>query len=207
MHFGQHSTSSSYGLLADSFDCAICPRTVRRSEMLVSAKLLRYVRHHGVLEVTALVGNPLLSHTKGSEQFEEYGCYTVIIRVLELLEPNVVADHFPVLGPWVTWCSDSLFQIFYEGEIVCNSARGVQHGDPLGPLVFCLVLRHFSSGIADIFASAEPTTAALNTSYLDDGVIEHTLGTLSRVLSYLQSLQVQESWTVAELSQMLCLSA
>jgi hypothetical protein len=46
--------------------------------------------------------------------------------------------------------------------------------------------------IADIFASAEPTTAALNTSYLDDGVIGHTLGTLSRVKSYLQSPQVQD---------------
>jgi hypothetical protein len=68
----------------------------------------------------------------------------------------------------------------------------VQQGDPLGPLLFCPVLRLVSLGIADIFASAEPTTAALNTSYLDDGVIGHTLGTLSRVLSYLQSPQVQD---------------
>jgi hypothetical protein len=68
----------------------------------------------------------------------------------------------------------------------------VQQGDPLGPLLFCLVLRHASLGIANIFASAEPTNAALNTSYLDDGIIGHTLGTLSRVLSYLQSPQVQD---------------
>jgi Reverse transcriptase (RNA-dependent DNA polymerase) len=101
-------------------------------------------------------------------------------------------EHFPALGPWVTWCYDSPSHLFYEGEIVCNSARGVQQGDLLGPLLFCHVLRHVSLGIADIFASAEPTTAALNTSYLDDGVIGHTLGTLSRVLSYLQSPQVQD---------------
>jgi Reverse transcriptase (RNA-dependent DNA polymerase) len=101
-------------------------------------------------------------------------------------------EHFPALGPWVPWFYDSQSNLFYEGEIVCNSVRGVQQGDPLGPLLFCLVLRHVSLGIVDIFASAEPTTAAPNTSCLDDRVFGHTLGTLSRVLSYLQSPQVQD---------------
>jgi hypothetical protein len=101
-------------------------------------------------------------------------------------------EHFPALGPWVTSCYDSPSHLFFEGEIVCNSARGVQQGDPLGPLLFCLVLRHVSLGIPDIFASAEPTAAALNKSYVDDEVIGPTLGTLSRVLSYLQSPQVQD---------------
>jgi hypothetical protein len=41
-------------------------------------------------------------------------------------------------------------------EIVCDNARGVHQGDPLEPLLFCLVLRHVSLGIADIFTSAEP---------------------------------------------------
>jgi hypothetical protein len=101
-------------------------------------------------------------------------------------------EQFPTLGPWVTWCYDSPSHLFYEGEIVCDSARGVQQGDPLGSLLYCHVLRHVSLGIADIFATAEPTAAALNSSYLDDGEIGHTLGTLSRVLSYLQSPQVQD---------------
>jgi hypothetical protein len=74
----------------------------RRSEMMVSAELLLYVRHHDVLEVTALVGNPLLSHVKGSEPFDEYGCCTANIRILALLEPNVVAvvilDNQDILG-------------------------------------------------------------------------------------------------------------
>jgi Reverse transcriptase (RNA-dependent DNA polymerase) len=101
-------------------------------------------------------------------------------------------EHFPALGPWVTWCYYYPSHLFYEGEIVSSIARYVQQGDPLGPLLFCLVLRQVSPGIADIIASAEPATAALNTSYLDDGVIGHTLGTLSRGLSYLQSPQVQD---------------
>jgi Reverse transcriptase (RNA-dependent DNA polymerase) len=100
-------------------------------------------------------------------------------------------EHFPALGPWVTWCCDSPSHLFYDGEIVCSSSRGVQQGVPLGPLLFCLILRHVSLGISDIFASADPTTAALNASYLGNGVIWHTLRTLSFVLSYLQSPQVQ----------------
>jgi hypothetical protein len=78
-------------LLTDSLDWPIRPRTVRRSEMVVSANLLLYVCNHGVLEVTALVGDPLLSHAKGSDPFDEYGCCTVSIRVLALFEPNIAA--------------------------------------------------------------------------------------------------------------------
>jgi hypothetical protein len=104
------------------------------------------------------------------------------------------SDHLRALGPWVTWCYDSPSHLFYEGDIVCSSNRGAQaqQGDPLGPLLFCPVFRNVSLGISDIPASAEPTTAALNRLHLDDGVIGHTLGTLSRVLSYLQSPQVQD---------------
>jgi hypothetical protein len=64
--------------------------------------LLLYVRHHGVFEVTASVGNPLLSHAKGSEQFDENGCCTVSILVPTLPEPNIVAvvilDNQDILG-------------------------------------------------------------------------------------------------------------
>jgi hypothetical protein len=59
--------------------------------MVVGAKLFLYIRHYLVLEMTALVRYPLLSHTEGSEAFNEYGCCTVDIRVLALFEPNVVS--------------------------------------------------------------------------------------------------------------------
>jgi hypothetical protein len=35
-------------------------------------------------------------------------------------------EHFPALGPWVTWCYDSPSHLFYERETVCSSARGAQ---------------------------------------------------------------------------------
>jgi hypothetical protein len=56
-------------LLTDSFHCTICPRTIRRCEMVVDAKLFLYIRHYLVLEMTALVIYPLLSHIEGSEPF------------------------------------------------------------------------------------------------------------------------------------------
>jgi Reverse transcriptase (RNA-dependent DNA polymerase) len=44
-------------------------------------------------------------------------------------------EHFPALGPWVTWCYDSPSHLFYEGQIVCNLARGVQQGDRASPVL------------------------------------------------------------------------
>jgi hypothetical protein len=41
--------------------------------------------------VTALVGDPLWSNAKGSEAFDEYCYRTVSIRMLALLEANIVA--------------------------------------------------------------------------------------------------------------------
>jgi hypothetical protein len=67
----------------------------------------------------------------------------------------------------------------------------VQQGDPLGPLLFCLVMRHVSLGVVNIFSSTGTAGMALNTSYLDDGLFCHNLGTLMRVLEYLQSPTVQ----------------
>jgi hypothetical protein len=59
--------------------------------MVVGAKVLLYILHYLVLEVTALVRYPLLRRAKGSELFNEYSCCTVSIWVLSLLEPNVVS--------------------------------------------------------------------------------------------------------------------
>jgi hypothetical protein len=49
----------------------ICPRTVRRYVMEVGAKLFLYIRHYFVVEMNALIRHPMLSHTEGSETFNE----------------------------------------------------------------------------------------------------------------------------------------
>ena len=46
---------------------------------------------------------------------------------------------FPQISPWVEYvygCSALMF----TGDDICYSHIGVQQGDPLGPLLFCLVL-------------------------------------------------------------------
>jgi hypothetical protein len=54
-----------------------------------------------------------------------------------------------------------------------------------------LVVRHVSLGVANISSSTNTPGMALNTSYLDDSLFGHNLGTLTRVLEYLQSPAVQ----------------
>jgi len=86
-----------------------------------------------------------------------------------------VRDHFPSLSPWVEFtygCSSHLF----VGEDSIFSTSGVQQGDPLGPLLFALVLHPILLKIRD---STDVTLAA----YLDDlslvGRPEHVRAALS----------------------------
>jgi hypothetical protein len=81
--------------------------------------------------------------------------------------------------------------LFFDGKVICSSGQGVQQGDPLGPLLFCLVMRHVSLGVANIFSTTGTPGMSLNTSYLDDGLFGHNQGTMTRVLEYLQSPTVQ----------------
>jgi hypothetical protein len=92
MHFREHTSSSSYGLLTDSFDCTISPRAVCCGEAMRCTELCLHLSHNLVLKVTALVGDPLWSNAKGGELFDKYGYCTVSIRMLALLEPYVVAE-------------------------------------------------------------------------------------------------------------------
>jgi hypothetical protein len=50
---------------------------------------------------------------------------------------------------------------------------------------------HVSLGVANIFSSTNTPGMALNTSYLDYDLFGHNLGTLTRLLEYLQSPAVQ----------------
>jgi hypothetical protein len=59
--------------------------------MMDGVKLFLYIHQYLVLERTAFVRYSFLSHTEGSEPLNLYGCCSVRIRVLALLEPNLVA--------------------------------------------------------------------------------------------------------------------
>jgi len=72
---------------------------------------------------------------------------------------------FPDLLPWVRWCYGDQPLLFHRtGNL--RSCIGVQQGDPLGPLLFCLVLRILAARVAEVSPGL-----ALHKWYLDDGVI------------------------------------
>jgi hypothetical protein len=70
----------------------------------------------------------------------------------------------PAISRWVEFCYSSPARLYY-GEHTLWSHQGVQQGDPLGPLLFALVLHPLACKIRDSF------TLSLQAWYLDDGTI------------------------------------
>ena len=56
------------------------------------------------------------------------------------------ALFFPELLPWVSWCYDS-YSILWHPRGTISSQSSVQQGDPLGPVLFALVLRKLASSV------------------------------------------------------------
>jgi hypothetical protein len=75
---------------------------------------------------------------------------------------NAVRAHLPSLSKFVESCYLGQPNLFYHDTIL-KSAKGVQQGDPLAPLLFCLV-QH------DLVLAVERTFKPLyNCWYMDDG--------------------------------------
>ena len=75
-----------------------------------------------------------------------------------------IRDHMPGLAAWVDWtygCSSNL--VF--GNKVLRSEKGVQQGDPLGPLLFALALQPL---LRDLHNQRCDGGLELVYSYLDD---------------------------------------
>ena len=77
-----------------------------------------------------------------------------------------VEEHFPELFGWTQWSYGSANRLFF-GPHQLLSTTGVQQGDPLGPLLFSLVLCRLLDDIRD----SSPMDSATQFWYLDDGTI------------------------------------
>ena len=73
-------------------------------------------------------------------------------------------QHMSKLFPWVQWCYTCAGELHFGSHRIKSSA-GVQQGDPLGPILFSLVLLELTSGIRQLDGTR------LSLWYLDDGTI------------------------------------
>ena len=88
---------------------------------------------------------------------------------------KAVGKLVPELLPLVLSAYSSPSSLFY-GENIILSSEGVQQGDPLGPLLFCLAIHDM----------VQQLCSELNVFYLDDGTLG---GTLDDVLQDLSTVQ------------------
>ena len=87
---------------------------------------------------------------------------------------NELGKHFPELLPWASW-----------HPLGClTSEQGVQEGDPLGPLLFSLVLNFFVSDIS----SRGDCSLNYHAWYLDDGALAGPGSSVYNILAMLQEL-------------------
>ena len=80
------------------------------------------------------------------------------VRRDKMLE--AVQSFAPSLFPFVHSVYSSPSKLFWEDKII-ESAEGVQQGDPLGPLLFCLTIHQLCSRMK----------SELSLFYLDDGTL------------------------------------
>ena len=94
------------------------------------------------------------------------------------------ATFYPEILPWVSWCYGSHPLLWHPlGQI--SSESGVQQGDPLGPLLFALVLQKL---ISSVDADDECMDLLCQAWYLDDGALAGNRPAVLRAMHIIEEM-------------------
>nr|GEY26945.1 hypothetical protein [Tanacetum cinerariifolium] len=99
--------------------------------------------------------------------------FNLVDRTVMLQEVRL---HCPAISHWVEFCYSSPARLYY-GEHSLWSWQGVQQVDPLGPLLFSLVLHPLVCKIRDSF------DLCLHAWYLDDGTVAGDTLVVERIVT------------------------
>ncbi|XP_026459150.1 uncharacterized protein LOC113359785 [Papaver somniferum] len=91
-----------------------------------------------------------------------------------------VRSHCPAIAQWVEFCYAKPARLYYN-DFILSSGKGVQQGDPLGPLLFALTLHPV------VLSIASKCKLDLNAWYLDYGTIIDDTLEVSKALAIIQS--------------------
>ena len=100
------------------------------------------------------------------------------IRRDKVLE--AVREHVPELLPFVYAAYSSPSSLFW-GDRIIRSAEGVQQGDPLGPLLFCLAIHRICTQLE----------SEMSLFYLDDGTLGGTVDDLKHDLAIVEQEEAE----------------
>eukprot|EP00731_Ephydatia_muelleri_P021465 Em0014g56a len=105
-------------------------------------------------------------------------------RVSRQVVLDECSSFFPELLPWVSWCYGS-HSLLWHSMGTISSQSGVQQGDPLGPMLFALVLHKLVSSIE---ADDDCINLSFNAWYLDDGILVGERSAVVRALHLIEEL-------------------
>ena len=98
-----------------------------------------------------------------------------------------IVEDFPELARWVHWCyGGQEGTCLWFDKWAIDSMERVQRGDPLGPLLFSVVIQRMVKMIAE-----KCHTLVLHKWYLDDGILGGSAEDVARVLQIISSLGSQ----------------
>ncbi|XP_062519145.1 uncharacterized protein LOC134194239 [Corticium candelabrum] len=89
-----------------------------------------------------------------------------------------LGSEFPELVAWVQWCYHCAAELRF-GYHHLTSTAGVQQGDPLGPLLFSLVVLELMDEVGEV------PGLDLNLWYLDDGTFAGTRKSVSKLINFI----------------------